>query len=227
MLKSPVSGKNIWEKYIENSRRYDIKQDHIRWHVKHAEQYIKAHKAQLKTHTALDLDKYLQDEDGTRRWMQLDTFRQEYGWGANRGTDGDLVINGQPHRQGSTRGPVKWMIKALNFIGIDVAESAASGAVTFVAEKIESKLKSPNRDKLFRLSTEGSLDLFNVSASQISTHKPILLFIHGTFSSTLGSYGDLWSSMDPEMDTEFHPLRMQGPMRWEKPSPHNRAGHRP
>ncbi len=50
----------FWEKYIEKSIRYGIKQDLIRWHVKHAEQYIKAHKTRLKAHTVLDLDKYLQ-----------------------------------------------------------------------------------------------------------------------------------------------------------------------
>ncbi len=52
----------FWEKYIEKSIRYGIKQDLIRWHVKHAELYIKAHKTRLKEHTALDLDKYLQDK---------------------------------------------------------------------------------------------------------------------------------------------------------------------
>jgi hypothetical protein len=50
----------FWEKYIEKLKRYGIKQDLIRWHVKHAELYIKAHKTRLKEHTALDLDKYLQ-----------------------------------------------------------------------------------------------------------------------------------------------------------------------
>ena len=52
----------FWENYIEKSRRYNIKQDLVRWHDKHTEQYIKAHKTQLKTHTALDIDKYLQDK---------------------------------------------------------------------------------------------------------------------------------------------------------------------
>jgi integron integrase len=52
----------FWGKYIEKSKRYGIKQSVVRWHVKHAEQYIKAHKTQLKAHVALDLDKYLQDK---------------------------------------------------------------------------------------------------------------------------------------------------------------------
>ena len=57
----------FWEKYIEKSTRYGIKQDLIRWHVKHAELYIKTHKTRLKEHTALDLDKYLQDKGRNTR----------------------------------------------------------------------------------------------------------------------------------------------------------------
>ena len=52
----------FWEKYIKKSKRYGIKKKTVRWHVRHAEQYIKTHKTQRKTHTALDLDKYLQDK---------------------------------------------------------------------------------------------------------------------------------------------------------------------
>ncbi len=52
----------FWDKYIEKSKHYGIKQDLIRWHVIHAELYIKSHKRPLKTHTTLDLDKYLQDK---------------------------------------------------------------------------------------------------------------------------------------------------------------------
>ena len=62
----------FWEKYIEKSTRYGIKQDLIRWHVKHAELYIKAHKTRLKEHTALELDKYLQDKGrntGLKDWQ--------------------------------------------------------------------------------------------------------------------------------------------------------------
>jgi len=50
----------FWERYIEKARHNGIKQDFIRWHVRHAELYIKSHNALLKTHTALDVDNYLQ-----------------------------------------------------------------------------------------------------------------------------------------------------------------------
>ena len=38
--------------------RYGNKQNAICWHVEHTELYIKAHKAQLKEHTAVDVGKY-------------------------------------------------------------------------------------------------------------------------------------------------------------------------
>lgn len=52
----------FWEKFIEKSKSYDIKQDHVRWYVKHAEQYIRAHDSRLSEHSAVDIDKYLQEK---------------------------------------------------------------------------------------------------------------------------------------------------------------------
>ena len=50
----------FWDKYVEKSKRCGIKQDFIRWHVRHAELYIKSHNTPLKSHTSIDVDKYLQ-----------------------------------------------------------------------------------------------------------------------------------------------------------------------
>ncbi len=50
----------FWEKYIKESKRCGVKPDVVRWYVRHAELYIKAHRSRLKEHTALDVDKYLQ-----------------------------------------------------------------------------------------------------------------------------------------------------------------------
>ena len=50
----------FWDKYVEKSKCYGIKQDFIRWHVRHAESYIKSHSTPLKSHTALDVERYFQ-----------------------------------------------------------------------------------------------------------------------------------------------------------------------
>jgi len=52
----------FWEKYIKKSKRYGVKPKLVHWHVKHAELYIKTHQIRLKEHSALDVDKYLQDK---------------------------------------------------------------------------------------------------------------------------------------------------------------------
>ncbi len=50
----------FWGKYIEKSIRYGVKQDAVQVYVGHAEEYIKVHHARLRSHTVLDLEKYLQ-----------------------------------------------------------------------------------------------------------------------------------------------------------------------
>ena len=55
-----VQVSRFWEKFIEKSKRYNIKPDVVRWYVKHAESYIRSHDTRLSTHTARDIDKYLQ-----------------------------------------------------------------------------------------------------------------------------------------------------------------------
>lgn len=50
----------FWDKYVEKSKRYGIKQEHVRWYVRHVEFYIKAHSEPLRAHTVKILDKYLQ-----------------------------------------------------------------------------------------------------------------------------------------------------------------------
>ena len=57
----------FWEKYIEKSIGYNISQKSVRWYVKHAEQYINAHDSPLRTHTALDIDNYLQNKGRNSR----------------------------------------------------------------------------------------------------------------------------------------------------------------
>ncbi len=50
----------FWGKYILISKAYNIPEHLIRWHVRHAELYIKAHSLRLKLHSAKTLDEYCQ-----------------------------------------------------------------------------------------------------------------------------------------------------------------------
>jgi len=52
----------FWDKYISKLGDYDIKPSALRWHVKHAERYVKAHIGyRLANHTQKDVENYLQN----------------------------------------------------------------------------------------------------------------------------------------------------------------------
>ena len=61
MPHDPVS--RFWENFIEKTKAYSLKPATVRWHVRHAEAYIKAHSGRrLAEHTAEDIAAYLQEK---------------------------------------------------------------------------------------------------------------------------------------------------------------------
>ena len=53
----------FWDKYINKTKAYNIKNDAARWYVRHAEAYIKAHQGRkLAQHKLEDIKKYLKDK---------------------------------------------------------------------------------------------------------------------------------------------------------------------
>lgn len=59
---------HFWDNFIEKTKTYEIKRSAAKWYVRHAENYIKAHKSRrLASHTAEDLDKYLKGKGRTLR----------------------------------------------------------------------------------------------------------------------------------------------------------------
>jgi integron integrase len=61
MVDSSVS--RFWDNYIDKTKSYRIKPSTVRWHVKYAETYIKAHRGRrLAEHTAREVENYLQEK---------------------------------------------------------------------------------------------------------------------------------------------------------------------
>ena len=59
---------HFWDKYIEKTKSYGIKDKAVRWHVKHAENYIKAHSdIRLVEHSAEQIDQYFQEKSRSYR----------------------------------------------------------------------------------------------------------------------------------------------------------------
>lgn len=52
----------FWDNFIEKTKKYGVKADALRWHVKHVEQYIKAHEGlSLAKHGREQVDAYLKN----------------------------------------------------------------------------------------------------------------------------------------------------------------------
>ena len=127
----------------------------------------------------------LELEGGVRLWQRADTLQADFPGVASRGdaVDGYALPSVLP--LGSVRrGVGPWVIKGLKVFGIDLA-----GDITdIVSSKVEGALKpAPG---LYRCGISSAADLKPVG--KLDATKPVLVFIHGTGSTTDGSFGGLW-----------------------------------
>ncbi len=136
-------------------------------------------------------------EDGTRFWTSQERLRTEVLDVADtRAADGVVELPATLGRRSATRGLIgKIVIKTLKFFRIDVAEKAA----LFLADKLEKHVlgdAAENRGPgLYRLLPGDELTLAPVAEAVVSlpADRPSLLFLHGTASSTTGSFHKLWT----------------------------------
>jgi tetratricopeptide (TPR) repeat protein len=127
-------------------------------------------------------------------WMRGDELQRELGETARDGSD-ELTLKTALGTDSAERGLGGWLLKGLKIFGIDPAEQL----VIKTAERIEAK----NQDTLLRLDPTAVQpwteqvwnELDGPPADQAGA--PLLLFLHGTFSSTLGSFGELFKLPGP------------------------------
>jgi len=132
----------------------------------------------------------LELEGGFKLWVRGDDFQKEFGTQAKRGIKPDELIELSPELQvGSpVRGMGNWILKGLEIFDVHLTDTAA----TKIAELVEKKL---DRDPgLYAVNLNGSYALKD-RAPQLPTDRPLLIFIHGTASSTSGSFGQLWKNV--------------------------------
>ncbi|MEO0425007.1 MAG: CHAT domain-containing protein [Pseudomonadota bacterium] len=110
----------------------------------------------------------------------------------------DLPLEYPVRNPRGTRGRVAWAVQGLKTVGVDLVEIGADATIDLVAEKIEDDRLAKTGDEvggLFRFDGQ-VLGEAVTSAEQIATgdrKKPILVFVHGTFSTTPGSFASLKS----------------------------------
>lgn len=135
--------------------------------------------------------------DGTRIWTSRQRLCSELipPQERKRSADGAFELPAGLAGEEAARGTFgKILFKTLTFFGVDVAGQSAK----MIAEKWEEHTLGEDRDGrgpgLYRCATEGGFDLKRCDGSgqKLSADRPVLLFLHGTASSTRGSFGELW-----------------------------------
>ncbi len=134
--------------------------------------------------------------EGQVVWMSGADYRQQFAQRSARGVEEatpyvpDSIVLGRGTE--ASRGAIGWALKSLKVLDVNLQGRTAVG----LAEKFEQRkgLRRPGLG-LFKCGTRTgteSWELRPVSRNDIDPARPILVFIHGTASSTWGSFGDLW-----------------------------------
>lgn len=135
-------------------------------------------------------------DGGVRLWMSGEDYKEQFLKNVSRTIDAAGPIAPPATLQVlpsgmQSRGPIGWVVKALRVFGIDLGEKTAQK----IAAGVDTKA-TPKRPGLGLYACGIRYDTFFLGAPPSSLGKdgqPILLFLHGTASSTWGSFGDLWS----------------------------------
>lgn len=135
--------------------------------------------------------------EGQRLWLRGDQYRKQFGGVLARDIQDDQVfivpegLDVLP-RGMQSRGPVKWAIKSLKVMDIDLEEKTAEK----IGELVDQR-KSTNRPGLGLYRCSMGSEKFALTTTDVRkapVDRPYLLFIHGTASSTWGSFGSLWAA---------------------------------
>lgn len=128
-------------------------------------------------------------EDGLRLWTTVADAQRDFGGERSRAaTDGPTDLPGALTIGPASRGAIGgWALKAVRILGLGDVEGTMAD---FAATHVESRL-SPGPG-LYRCTLADAAQLTAVRA--IESGGPVLIFLHGTASSTTGSFGGLWTS---------------------------------
>ena len=128
----------------------------------------------------------LELQDGLRVWMRVDDATREFAGRGRRGQAADVVeVPSELVVGPASRSFGGWAIKAMKVLGIDIEEKI----LDFVSDKVEGQLKpGPGLYRCSDTSADGLQPLRSLDGDG-----PALVFLHGTASSTSGSFGGLWS----------------------------------
>jgi pimeloyl-ACP methyl ester carboxylesterase/tetratricopeptide (TPR) repeat protein len=125
-------------------------------------------------------------QDGLRIWTRVENVPRDFAARSQRGqADGAIELPSELVIGPGSRALGGWAIKAMKVLGIDIEEKI----LDFVSDKVEGQLKpGPG---LYRCSEDNADALQPVRS--LDGSGPTLVFLHGTASSTSGSFAGLWN----------------------------------
>ncbi len=152
----------------------------------------------------------LELENGIRIWTSGKHAREDYGArpAAGRGADGaEFELITTLPIDSPSRGVVSWALKALRIFKVDPVDVAASASAAVIADKIEAQLigkpglyrcKPPeahrSADRAAKEPIVGGDPIIPPQTiPAVPDRKASLVFVHGTASSSTGSFGGLWA----------------------------------
>jgi len=146
-------------------------------------------------------------DNGFVLWSRVDDLTREYGTppagrreagAAGDAADGIWEFSSlTPQRaSGGERGMAGLAIRVLDFFGVDVVGKSARTLGTH----FEEKLLGDHPPGFYRLDLAGAFRLQAVPDTETlaADQGPLLVFLHGTASSTDGSFGKLWDAANAE-----------------------------
>ncbi|HKR82631.1 MAG TPA: alpha/beta fold hydrolase, partial [Terriglobales bacterium] len=146
-------------------------------------------------------------ENGLTEWLRADQFASEIG--QNRDATGAVIVPRVIDRGETTRGPVGWVLKTLHLFGVSPTDVLARESAAEIVQHFDAKLNLG----LFRLSKEGNFQSQITTSDQLDNQKPYLVFIHGTASSTAGSFSGFWSGDNNQPTAEWTQMLAKYPDR--------------
>ncbi len=132
-------------------------------------------------------------EGGVRLWTTVDRLREDLAPLVQRGAPaGELLLPAELPFGTPSRGVGSWILKALRICTVDPTEEIAEMTAVGIARRLEDQLKEG--PGIYRCVYGESCELrpLGVGETPFAGEGPALLFIHGTASSTEGSFGGLW-----------------------------------
>lgn len=143
----------------------------------------------------------LQFDGGVVQWITVAQLKAE--GRVARGTDGDVLeVPVQFRRGAAERGLWDWILRGLRVLRIDPANKLANLGQTEIVDRFEGQQQPP--PGLYRIGDKGALTNQITNPNQLGGGSaPWLTFIHGTASSTDGSFGKMFDTQ------EFRDLRIR------------------